>query len=809
MGIINYSKQKIAALKGKFPKMLLFIKSKLPKFLFRNVDPDFSEEKLYNTLIIAMIIGLVITSILTFYFRTTLYSKKDSFSELYFPQPDLLPNLVRQNADYTYIFTVKSDENATANYNYTYGLELYRLYEYIESRYNCISRLRGRIFLEWTNESMNSSVIWKMPRYEKIQKLYVYPDYEKNINWSSYRAEFTFSPPEDLGILAIYFRNETDVKYSITLDDFDDIISINGVEAKKPFSLTEKNNLLEITIKNRMMNLSHNKETLMLVPVTGAKDGQFGFESQDAYYGIFNFKVYEDKQASIPDRGTVLEYNIKDNLFFNKLYEYRDLRAKSTPLIRQYLPWNEKIDCNEEPFYCKFFDLKNDVSFFIRDSNITRVIEKIPVLDENANFFLSPTDKGKATVDWKDFELKFSHDQIKTGNKGIIILKFSDKWAIMMTRNNSYFMRPFRNGVLIDEYRNPEKNNATLDEVYLNVGELKTTLQISNKTVFATDTPLDYANGYFEIFAKNTFMFINTLQMSNKDPICENPKFDFCLLTLESSRSSRERSNARQDDEYIIEAPKPEHATTFNLLKYIEPANKTSKESETALESKIDIKVDNPFIPDRRLIFNTGLNAIKNSSNFSIDFSYTSLDGARVIELGFQDYDGNELLSVYAIEKERQIIIYDGTRQEIKKLHAEINESLPHRLSMEIIKGEASFYADSKKIYEINKTDAHSGYFFVGSRNTYIDITGVRIDVRDRRISNPVRIKDDPCELKLIYREAKNEKLALNPDQSANMTRNFNIKRKFDYGKVFVELYGSGHTNATNPLEIHYWVIRQ
>ena len=791
----------------------VWLKSKLPKFLFKNIDPDFEEEKLYNTLIVAMIIGLILVSGLTYYFRTTLYSKKESFSELYFPLPDKLPNIVRQNVNYPYVFSIKSNENKSTTYNYTSGLELYRLYSAIEAKYNCISRLRGKIFLEWTNESLNFSVIDEPLRFEQLQKLYVYPDFEKKINWSDYKVEFSFSPPQDEGIVAIYFRNETDVKYRITLDDYRNLVTIDNTQTEVDFSLTDKNNIVELGIRNGKANLSLNKNTLVIGSILDSKDGQFGFESQDGYYGIFNFKVYEDQPLVVPEKATVLEYTVKDNLFFNKLYEYRELTSKSTPMFRAYLEWHEQLDCKKDAFYCKFFDLRNDVSFFVDNDNISRFVDKIPVTDENANFVLSPTDQEKATINWKSFEVLLSHDQMKVGDTGDIILKFNDKWALMITRNNSYFIRPFRTGVLIDEYRNPEKINSTFDEVVLKMDELITELQINNLTVFRTNTPLDYTNGFFEIFAKNTYMFINPLQLKNADYACETPKFNYCFLTLEVSRSSRAERQTKQEEDYMVENPKSTETSSFNLLKYAKNPvlqNKTEKPVPSSA-AKIDIKVANPIIPDRRLVFNTASNTIRNSTNFSMEYSYVSLDGARVVELGLQDFDGNELLSMYVLEKQRQVVIYNDNSNNpiIEKVPWEVNESIHRRLSMEVVNGNANFFVDSKKVFSIENTKISSGQFFLGSRNTYVDLTGARIDVRDKKIFRPVKIKDDPCELKLVYREAKSELLTLEPGKTANITKSNVIRNDFDYGKVFIELYGSGSMNASIPLEIHYWVIKQ
>ena len=143
--------------------------------------PQPKDDRLYNILIISMIVALIIVTAGAYYFRTTLYAKDDWFGEIYFTEPTELPNLVRINQPKNFTFGIKSHEEEPINYTYYSGINLYTVYEIAESRYSCLSRFRNHYFLDVTNETANISLINQPQQYPQIQKLMVLPNYKKMI----------------------------------------------------------------------------------------------------------------------------------------------------------------------------------------------------------------------------------------------------------------------------------------------------------------------------------------------------------------------------------------------------------------------------------------------------------------------------------------------------------------------------------------------------------------------------------------------------------------------------------------------------
>lgn len=316
---------------------------------------------------------------------------------------------------------------------------------------------------------------------------------------------------------------------------------------------------------------------------------------------------------------------------------------------------------------------------------------------------------------------------------------------------------------------------------------------------------------------------MSPIKIINNNPDCKDPlKFEFCELTLETS-IRRTTTITQQESNYRIDYV--EHSfekAVFNLFDFSPQdleqlglnlsMNETLNETINITQIKkvktpvLNLPVYNPFIPDRRIVMNTPNTLVQNATNFSIEYSFVPLDGAYIYEAGIADFAGNEILSMYVLARKNQVIIYNGVSQTSQTINVYINKTASNSLKFEIQNGDAMFYLDRDIIHEVPNTGIKSGQLFIGSRNTYLDMRGATISIEDS--IRGINIREDECELKLIYREEKRGNLTLAPDQTTNIRSTFSINQDFDYGKVFVELYGSTGTNVTHPLEVHFWVIR-
>jgi len=76
------------------------------------------EDTLYNILIVACIIGIIVVTVLIFTNKTT-----EPFTELYFENHQLLPKEIELGKEYSFMFTVHNMEGEATNYFYEFSKE--------------------------------------------------------------------------------------------------------------------------------------------------------------------------------------------------------------------------------------------------------------------------------------------------------------------------------------------------------------------------------------------------------------------------------------------------------------------------------------------------------------------------------------------------------------------------------------------------------------------------------------------------------------------------------------------------------------
>ncbi|MFH0874998.1 MAG: hypothetical protein V1859_03610 [archaeon] len=774
--------------------------------------PKPKDDSLYNILIIAMIIGIIIASVAVYYFRFYLYGKIDSFSELYFPKPDDLPNWVKLGDEYNFSFTIKSDENQSTNYTYLTKIELFNLYEDVEAKYGCLAKYRSKIYLDWTNETDNFSVINAEQRIPEISPMIVHPNFEKKISWINYTFETSLSPVSKIGSLAIYFKNETELRYSIVFDLYNNKTIFNN----KPFlgaDLFSGNNKIKIEVRNQTIGLYVNSKAVFTQNSKDLHDGQFGLETKDNYIVIQGFRVYKDTPVVIPDRDTIWDYSIESNQLFNRIYEIRNLRSRSISLQRKHVPWNETIDCVKEPFYCEYFDLPNDISFYLDDTNLTRVVERIPVTDEEINYKLDALDINNSAINWTEFSISFSHSTIPIGSYGAIILKFEDKWAVMITSNNSYYIRPSEGKTVIDEIRNPNNYtkyqiDAYMDSPLINVTGGNITLYINKQFIFSRNAPSDYTFGTPAVFMKNSFFNVEPLTVGNLDPLCSD-QTNFMLCEIIFDTGLRRRQSTVQQNEFRIDFDDPSVEQSEEIEKINSSINETQNKNITFIRrSNINTPVYNNFIPDRRLVLNTPGTRIINSTSFGLDYTYSSLDGARIAEIGLLDLAENEIASMLIIENQNTILTtyFNGKQYVTESIYQYINKTVSHTPGFSVTEQNITFLFDNKRVKVIKHNNITSGMLYLASRNTYLELGNIHYSRGNS--TRTLNFDNNPCEFKLVHSAVDNNTMQLMPGQSATLSKSFNITRDFDYGKVSVELFGSGGILSNESLEIHFWIMR-
>ncbi len=763
-------------------------------------------QPLTRLLIVILSVCLVVTGLAYYWTQTKLYGADEPFAELYFSNPDSLPGKVNPHEEFIYSFVIKNNEEQKRTYSYTSGVELYNLYDLTESTYHCLSKFRDKTFLEWTNETKGFKVFPTDRRIPEINPMMVFPHENNIIDWERYTIEFKFSSSAGRGQLAFLFGSSDQTQYSIVIDEFSDEVLFNDAVVHTGLVLKKENNWMRIKAENGIASVYLNDELIYSAGHTDLFNAGFGFASQDHYYTVSGVKAYRDSPFVVPDRGTIIEYTMDQNFVRKKIRELGGLRTKSVRLLRDFQEYNESIDCEKEPFYCNYFDIPNDISFFLKNTTVTEVVEKVPVLERNINYVLFPYQENVAHINWTNFDLSFSHAPLPQGSKGHIILKFEDKWAVMITRNNSYYIRPYEEGIVIDEIRNPLGEHRGLHSVRIGVNESEISLLINDEQVFSKRTPQSYTDGSLQVYVKNVFLSIGSITLLRNHVVCDDPySFSFCELILESSVVGQRRATSDQQQDFRVDYTEPEsQQQSLNLLANTKP----SWNNETSTVA-FDIPVYNPVIPDRRIVFNTPTTAISYSKEFRMNYRYQSIDGANAVEIGLLDPQERELVSMYVLERQNKIVSYydDGVHERVIEIPRFINTSTPHTVKLEVIDGDVFFFFDGKEVYRIRKTGIDSGQFFIGSRNTYLELGNVHLYNQGQR--KTMKVSDNPCELKPVYKRGDAKEVELEAGSSVTIQKTFTIKRDFDYGRFFVDLQGSSSMNESDSLGIHFWVERE
>lgn len=730
-----------------------------------------------NLLIVSMMIGLIVVSAGAFYFRTVLYEVTPQFSELFFPDPHSLPNRLHMGQNYSFTYAIKSNELAETTYNYSTILELYKLYNVTEIRHDCIGRYREKVFLEWTNES-DFRLLAEPVHIDEIEHLVVEPG--ARINWTEYNLNFKFSPPFGRGYLNIFFKGDY-VKYQVTIDMRNESIWWNGNRSRGGIDVESNNNELLISAKNHTIFVYLNDEMVLKRYVDDFTDGSFGLESQDAYFGIQNMRLYRDEPIAIPDQGTIIDYSIDAGLMMNKASRLKRLYSQEVRMIRSYERANLSIDCNVEPFYCQYYNMPNDISFRV-GGNISTVARKLTTIEQSLFYRMYPIG---GEINWTSFTMDFRHPRIE--DRSGLILDFSDKWGIFVTRNNSYFLKSMEGEVHIDEIRNPEKEEDFTDWVHIDVNPENIVLKINNETVFDKPAPEDYTGGQPHIYLQYNFPVINEIVVTRDDPECGD-EFSFKHCEIIYSGSSRLRV---QEDETEVAVNYTFYSTgAFSLF--------TPEEEQNVTVEEVQLPVFNPFIPDKRIVF---YRDHVNSTDFALDYSYQALDGARIMAIGLLEEDGTNIISMNLIERENKAVIVQG--EDIITVPIYVNLSTRHVLRLEVVNTTPELYLDRDRVFRGGNVS--SGMFYIAARNTYAEFGNVHLYTGTRRKTLSVR-DSDPCELRPIYRETKSGLVTLEPFQQANITQDLNVPVDFDFGKVEVTVWGGTPTNES--MDIHFWVLR-
>lgn len=725
--------------------------------------------KISDLLLFVLTTSVLISILFVAYFIISTDYSDDSFSTLEFSNPDLLPSSAQTDSTKSFEYSVDSYEHKLNNYTVQSSLELYRLYDATEGIYDCLADFRRKIYLHYTNESP-VRYIWNNNTNNIVKDLVIEPNYAELINWSHYKASASAYNEFGEGQFLLYFENNNTLFYTLLIDGTTNNTYLNQTYIG---TLSDAEDVgIFIEYKREQLFISVNDELFYSFPFVES-EGQFGFESRNAYYK-FGLTVYRDEPIEIPVLGNVMNYEISLNYYYNLLRSARNDLSKSYNFVRQY---NSREDttviprnCNSFP--CTYTFTSGQSLVLENQTNVSDYIVNLPWNNLTLPFW--HISQETVEIPWYYFNISGTHPALSTDAS--ISLIFDEDLALTLTNKSITIFYQEENNIHIQQV--PYDN--TTFRIYVK----NTTIEIeSSAGPVSINIPFQLYNKTLQLYTINSISTISELVLEKYS--CES--YSFCKITILPSATRRFTNE-------VIE--NLGEATTVNSI------SSFRKSISSIQEEQIDVpeQVINS-IPDTINSFNGAQALIKNSSNFSFSFRTEYLDGKGLISLLFRDLNDSVVFNVTHDFFQGKMFVNGRSTQLIS------NPLGWRRISLSYKDGNMTAYFNGTQIRSFKHPGPLDGYFSIESYDTHNELSDLYLQ-RDE-FSRNLPLLEDPCRLRLVYSEVlRNEDFSLEPQDSKIFTDSFTLDRFFDYGKVNVDLYGSSQMNNT-PLHIHYWLVRE
>ncbi len=780
----------------------------------------FGDDKDYRFFVTILVLAIVISIIFHIFFTP---NTDAFFSEIYFPEPDALPNDVFLGKAYNFDFAVRNLEGKPSTYEYDSKVELYNLYDVTEGTYKCIAKQRRKVGLRWieNNYTKTGTFLLNSLGIEGTNFVFSETDDYGKIDWPYYTIRYKFENILGEGTFSTVFHDGDEVKYYITIFDAPAEVELaykNGSilqkERTKIKNLSSENNIIiNVTDSFRYY---FNGELLFDKPII-LTNGKIDFVMNNSYIelsSLNSYKDYEDESNPKFIRG----YKI-DKLPAVKKHERLIKRMEeNVRLIRREYSFVAICQENECVNLQNYLNNPRNIYSFHTNYSFDE-ITLLSLIDTKSYDLKSYLYLQNMSTDniWSDFFVRVNFELLKPQHT--ILFSFDKDLKVLFHDFETYLIVKYPNGTNIQRKSNLVDigvNNLRIEKVNNTINIL-----INSNTIFALDKSISLKN--LSIYTKNTLVGLGNVAASNKEEGC-----GLLLTSTSCARNYFVQSAMNISKEKIEALADPIEVAAglaaipifgisdifefgeFKVQEFIEQPEEVERYSILDL-LEYDIEVD-PSLVDEDILSETyifdGENAtIKGQKNYTLSFDFSLLEGAGLMEISFHDINRSKISSFILNIPYNQSNLFTNFEG---RLFREIkNGSLFKKSTKFIINYEgtnATYLLDKNKFFETEGIDMSNGFFSVSTFNTHFDINDMAIKDMDTRKSVLLSINADPCRLRKIG-EVQIEKspLYLADKEKRTAKQSFSVNENFDYGKVSVTLK---HQEKLNVTEIHFWVVK-
>ncbi|MBI2557990.1 hypothetical protein HYW20_01600 [Candidatus Woesearchaeota archaeon] len=791
----------------------------------------FEGNKDYTFFVTVLVLAIITSIFFHIFFRQ---STDASFSEIYFPFPDELPNQAVLRQNYNFTFLIKNNEGHPTTYEYDSKLELFNLYDTTEGIYKCVAQQRKKVLIEWiyanetnkTPQFENNKITGYAPYFPESQSekpitIYSESDDYGRIDWDSYTIEYSYENLLGGGSFTTFFYDNDTIKYSFKI-----IYETSEVEfrysekdtvksEKRKIDLNKQGHGIMINTSNSMIRYSIDSQPLFNKSMENITDGKIGFRMDDSYILLGRLIAYKDTPIQVTSSKYIREYDIDNSLIILKIEEYREASEEKYTLYRHLTNTTDECKYHECEALKSF--LNNPQSPYF---NITNTIDEtiiLPLLELNGattlpNYSIAQN-VSTSELFWPNYTARIYFQTFIKPHS--LIISFDRSFMIIFHNQNMYFALKNENKWAI--YRRRGFVEIGVNELLLESKDSNLLIYINQIPIFSIKKEINFRD--VSLYTKNTFVVFDDIVVTNKDGKCRfNSISKDCkrAYSIESERRISSSGQLRIVTEPIkfsagiALAPFIGVAGIFETGSKNTTLNKSATPSVTKLidyEIEINQSLVNENIPSEKYVFD-GRNArLLNQTNYSFAFNFHLLEGVRLIETSFYDNSNTEISKFMIYQPSSEVYLFTNHKGSVVKSASIFNVSRyeGHKFEMISQSNKTAYYIDNRKIFETEGIDMSNGFFSISTYNTHADITDIRVYDQSSRRSIPYTINDNPCKLRKIDEiPLVKGPLYLDNNENKTITSGFSVSKDFDYGMVSASLKQENR----NESEVHFWVVR-
>jgi len=800
----------------------------------------FSDEKDYTFLVTMLILAIAVSLIFHIFFKQDVDA---SFSEIYFPYPNELPNMVFLDHKYNFTFSISNHEQKPATYEYNSKLELFNLYDVTEGIYKCAAQQRKKVVLKWvesnepntTKQTSNeitgaitsSGNKTTIESNNTISQPYIYSESDDYgfIDWKYYVVEYSFENLMETGRFTAIFYDKTKTKYSFIIDgDTGEAVMMysedsNTKSEKKKIQKQKQN--IEVTINvTDGIRFYIDDEVIFDKKISNLTGGQLGFRMDNGYFVLNKVLVYRDSPIEVRNSKYIREYDIDNSFIIPKLEEFRRSTEKYYYLISNTTNYNASCVSDECSSLKSFLNnpTTHDFATTIKGINETFIFGLIDAKGTAVSPDYAILQNSTANkLLWPNFTLRLDFQLFVKPHT--FLVSFDKEFMIMFHNTHIYFVD--KNSGNLTIYRRASPVDIGVNEILLESKNHNTIVYINQIPLFNIKKEMNFEE--INIYTKNTFIIFDKITVSNNDRTCRLTDEKECrrVYNIPSQRQVSSRREVKAIADPLKFSAALGAAPFLGVNELFEMSNKTKEllandstgpplpDISQILDYEIDINplIINKNIPSEKYVFNGANAKLINQTNYTFSFNFYILEGAGLMEVSFYNNKEKKAVVFLVNQPKNEAYLFTYHEGSLVKDIISINTSRQNRhgFQLEFESNKTAYNIDGRNIIEPEGTDMSNGFFSISTYNTYIDLVDINFYDRTTKRAIPFSINKDPCSLRKIDEiPIKKESLYLDNNERKNITQSFSISKDFDYGMASVSLKQENR----NESEIHFWVVR-